>query len=94
MSSGLVVVVGRRVVRGCGVGAGGGWVGAQPTVWRDAAVLRRRWPPSPCRGAAVDCVLLLGGVAGAALDELCFVHADNERSCDGLGCAQVHDTLC
>ena len=33
--------------------------------WRGAAVLHRRWPPSPCRGAAVDCVLLLGGVAGA-----------------------------
>ena len=39
--------------------------GPQPAVWRGAAVLRRRWPPSPCRGAAVDCVLLLGGVAGA-----------------------------
>ena len=35
--------------------------GLHPTVWRGAAVLRRRWPPSPCRGAAVDCVLLLGG---------------------------------
>ncbi len=38
--------------------------GPQPAVWRGAEVLRRRWPPSPCRGATVDCVLLLGGVAG------------------------------
>ena len=39
--------------------------GPQPAVWRGATVLHRRWPPSPCRVAAVDCVLLLGGVAGA-----------------------------
>jgi len=39
--------------------------GPQPAVWRCATVLRLCWPPSPCRGAAVDCVLLLGGVAGA-----------------------------
>ena len=26
--------------------------GPQPAVWRGAAVLCRRWPPSPCRGAA------------------------------------------
>jgi hypothetical protein len=32
-------------------GAGPGR-GPQPAVWRDAAVLRRLWPPSPCRGAA------------------------------------------
>ena len=39
--------------------------GPQPAVWRNSSVLRRRWPPSPCWGTAVDCVLLLGGVAGA-----------------------------
>jgi len=39
--------------------------GPHQAVCRGAAVLRRRWPPSPCRGAAVDCVLLLGGVVGA-----------------------------
>ena len=41
--------------------------GPQPAVWRSATVLRLRWPPSPCRGEAVDCVLLMGGVAGAVV---------------------------
>ena len=52
-------------VAGRGVAGAEHGRGPQPAVWRGAAVLRRRWPPSPCRGAAVDCVLLLGGVAGA-----------------------------
>jgi len=47
-------------------GAGHGR-GPHQAVWRGAAVLRQRWPPS-LAGAQlpVDCVLLLGGVAGAA----------------------------
>jgi hypothetical protein len=54
-----------RGVWGWGGGAGPGR-GPPPAVWRGAAVLRLRWPPSPCRGAA-RCGLLLvaGGVAGA-----------------------------
>ena len=53
------------VVAGRGAMGAGQGRGPQQAVCRGAAVLRRRWPPSPCRGAAVDCVLLLGGVAGA-----------------------------
>ena len=47
-------------------GAGPGR-GLQPAVWLGVAVMRRCWPPSPCRGAA-PCGLRLvaGGVAGAA----------------------------
>ena len=48
-------------VAGRGVAGAEHGRGPQPAVWRGAAVLRRRWPPSPCRGAAVDCFLLLGG---------------------------------
>ena len=51
-----------RAAAGAGPGRG-----PQPAVWRGAAVLHRRWP-LPRAGAQlpVDCVLLLGGVAGAA----------------------------
>jgi hypothetical protein len=52
---------------GAGVGGGGARGGPQQAVWRGAAVLRRLWPPSPCRGAApCGLCLVAGGMAGAA----------------------------
>ena len=38
--------------------------GPQPAVWRGAAVLRRLWPPSPCRGAAPCGLCLVAGQGG------------------------------
>ena len=38
--------------------------GPQPAVWRGAAVLGRRWPPSPCRGAAPCGLRLVAGGGG------------------------------
>jgi hypothetical protein len=41
------------------------WRGAAPpAVWRGAAVLRRLWPPSPCRGAAPCGLRLVAGEGG------------------------------
>jgi hypothetical protein len=37
---------------------------SQPAVWHGAAVLRRLWPPSPCRGAAPYGLLLVAGGGG------------------------------
>jgi hypothetical protein len=41
------------IVGGCvgGADVGGGGSLALPAAWGDAAVLRRRWPPSLCRGS-------------------------------------------
>ena len=44
-------------------GAGPGR-GPQPAVWRGATVLRRRWPPSPCRDAAPCRLRLVAGGGG------------------------------
>jgi hypothetical protein len=67
-----VVVVGGRVVvcgattAGRAAAAGGPGRGPPPAVWRGVAVLRRRWPPSPCRGADhCGLYLVAGGGAGA-----------------------------
>ncbi len=64
----LRVVWGRdgqlRVVWGCGGGAGdgGGWARAGPAAGRE--VMRRLWPPSPCRGAAPCRLRLVAGGGG------------------------------
>ncbi len=48
-----------RAAAGAGPGRG-----PQPAVWRGAAVLRRLWPPSPCRGAAPCGLCLVAGGGG------------------------------
>jgi hypothetical protein len=48
-----------RATAGAGPGRG-----PQQAVWRGAAVLRRLWPPSPCRGAAPCGLRLVAGEGG------------------------------
>ncbi len=54
------VSCGAAAAGGVSEGAGPGR-GPQPAVWRGAAVLRRLWPPSPCRGAAPCGLCLVAG---------------------------------
>ena len=56
------VVAAGRSSAGAGPGRG-----LYPAVWRGAAVLRRRWPPSPCRGSAPCGLRLVTGGGGLVL---------------------------
>jgi hypothetical protein len=82
-----VVVRGGRVVWAAAAGraasGAGHGRGPQPAVWRVAAMLRRRWPPSPCWGSA-PCGLrsFAGGVAGAAAG-LCLMPRGRWRTAIG-----------
>jgi hypothetical protein len=65
-------------------GAGPGR-GPQPAVWRGAAVLRRRWPPSPCRGAAPCGLRLVAGGGG-----WCWCGRDIFRDLEAAGAPLYH----
>jgi hypothetical protein len=60
------IIISRGTCR-VGLRRRGGWRrgrGPQPAVWRGATVLRRRWPPSPCLGAAPCGLRLVAGGGG------------------------------
>ncbi len=67
-SSGLLLCPGDVssgvVVAGRSAGGGGPGHGQQTVVCRRAAVLRRPWPPSPCRGSAPCGLCLVAGGGG------------------------------